>query len=69
MPKKTAHLRERNFIAVEIPITRLNHHICGVTGRIVHGSITCGVVQISARSVLRLLFLFGRALDLVIFEG
>ena len=54
---------------MEIPITRPNHYICSDVRILVQAYVTSSVVQVSARLTLRKQFLFGRALDLVLYEG
>ena len=66
---KNAPVTERKSIALEIPITRPNHYICSDARILVQAYVTSSVVQVSARLTLRKQFLFGRALDLVLYEG
>ena len=67
--EKNAPVTERKSIAVEIPITRPNHYICSDVRILVQAYVTSSVVQVFARLTLRKQFLFGRALDLVLYEG
>ena len=69
LAKKTLQLRSEKSIAVEIPITRPNHCICSAAKILVQAFVTFGAGQVTARLTLRKQFLFGRALDLVLYEG